>query len=161
MSENTPHGARADRSAPRDDVSPTELVVLKALWERGPSTVREVDELLRRDGKERAYTTISTLLQRLEAKGYVTTDTETTPHVFRAEVARSDLLVHRLRAIAEQLTDGAASPLVQCLVANERFSPEELARLRRLIEDGVEGEVPADDAPVDTPKPPRRRRGGK
>ena len=52
-------------------VSESEREVLKALWDHGPGTVREVARLLRESGRDWAYTTVMTLLGRLEAKGYV------------------------------------------------------------------------------------------
>ena len=58
----------AERPQP---VSEAELEVLKALWERGPGTVRELREALGPQGRGWAYTTVQTLLQRLEAKGCV------------------------------------------------------------------------------------------
>ena len=55
-------------------VSEAELEVLKALWDAGPSTVRTVNTALQHLGRRWAYTTVQTLLQRLEAKGYVASD---------------------------------------------------------------------------------------
>ena len=52
-------------------VSDAELGVLKALWERGPATVRDLRAHLEAQGRRWAYTTVQTLLQRLEAKGCV------------------------------------------------------------------------------------------
>ena len=51
-----------------------ELDLLKMLWEHGPGTVRTVNEVLQRQGRRWAYTTVLTLLSRLEAKGYATSD---------------------------------------------------------------------------------------
>ena len=142
--------SRRPRGSVESDVSRTELTVLEVLWERGPSTVRDVDTVLREQGTERAYTTVLTLLQRLQAKGWVTVDGTATPHVFAAAVSRDGLLQHRLEKVAEELTDGAASPLVQCLVENHRFTSEEIDHFRALLDD-MEGH--------DTgPKRQRRRR---
>ena len=114
-------------------VSEAELDVLKALWERGPGTVRELREALGRRGW--AYTTVQTLLQRLEAKGHVRSDKSGTAHVYRAAVTRARLLGQRLRDLADQLCGGAASPLLLALVEEGRFTPEEIQRLRRLLDE--------------------------
>ncbi|MHC5544593.1 BlaI/MecI/CopY family transcriptional regulator, partial [Singulisphaera rosea] len=63
-------------------LSEAEREVLRALWENGPGTVREINGFLERQGRHWAYTTVATLLQRLQSKGYVAGDTTTVPHVF-------------------------------------------------------------------------------
>lgn len=122
--------------APRKgDASETEMEVLKALWEHGAGTVREVDEHLRRDGRQWAYTTLQTLLNRLEAKGLVSIDKRTTPHVFRAAVTRDKLLGQRLKDLTRDLCGGAMAPLVRALVTEHRFTPEEIQHFRKLLDD--------------------------
>jgi predicted transcriptional regulator len=122
----------AERPQP---VSEAELEVLKALWECGPGTVRALKEALGRQGRGWAYTTVQTLLQRLEAKGHVRSDKGGPAHVYRAAVTRERLLGQRLRDLADQLCGGAASPLLLALVEAGRFTPEEIQRLRRLLDE--------------------------
>ncbi len=119
----------------RPAVSDTELEVLKALWEHGPSTVREAEAAVRRRGRRWAYTTVLTLLQRLQAKGYVRSDKSETAHVFAATVSRDKLLRQRLRELADELCKGTATPLVLALVEDHRFKPEEIAQFRRLLDE--------------------------
>ena len=124
----------------RAGLSEAEREVLKALWEHGPATVRQVNELLGSRGRRRAYTTVLTLLQRLQAKGYVSAAPGTSgsgAHVFRAAVSRAELLDQRLRDTADELCDGSAAPLLLALVQGSRLSAEELARLRRLIDEAA------------------------
>jgi predicted transcriptional regulator len=121
-------------AARQPPISETELDVLKVLWERGPATVREVNAVLRKRGRRYAYTTVLTLLQRLEAKGHVTSDKGALAHVFSAAVSRDGLLRRRLDELADELCDGTATPLVQALVQGHRFTPEEIAQLRRLLD---------------------------
>jgi predicted transcriptional regulator len=120
--------------ARRPGLSDAERGVLKALWDHGPGTIREINEVLARRGRRWAYTTVATLMQRLGAKRYVATDPSSVPHVYRAIVTRDQLLEGLLKDAAKELCDGRAAPLVLALVQGHRFSAEELARFRRLLD---------------------------
>lgn len=115
-------------------LSDAEREVLKVLWDHGPGTVRAINEELERRGRRWAYTTVATLLQRLAAKRFLVSDPSTIPHVYRATVTRDELLERRLKDAADELCDGQAAPLVLALVQGNRFSPEELARLRQMLD---------------------------
>ena len=121
-------------AARQPPISETELDVLKVLWEHGPATVRQVNAVLRRRGRRYAYTTVLTLLQRLEAKGHVTSDKGGVAHVFSAAVSRDGLLRRRLDELANELCDGTATPLVQALVEGHRLTPDDVEHLRRLLD---------------------------
>ena len=136
-------------------LSETELEVLKALWERGAGTVRELNELLGERGRRWAYTTVLTLLVRLEGKGYVSSDKRGLAHVFRPIVSRDKLLRQRLTHLAEDLCDGTATPLVQALVAGRRFSPREIEQFRHLLD---ELETRQEPAAARTPDKRKRKR---
>jgi BlaI family penicillinase repressor len=123
----------------RPPLSEAELEVLKVLWDEGEGTVRRVNEQLRRRGRRWAYTTVSTLLQRLLAKGYARSETgDGRAHVFYPVASREELLRDRLRALADQLCEGAPAPLVLALVEGHRFSAAEIARLRKLLDKAAE-----------------------
>jgi BlaI family penicillinase repressor len=115
-------------------ISAAEMEVLKVLWEQGPGTIREVKDVLRQQGKRWAHNTVWTLLQRLEAKGYVVPDKGGWAHVFRAAVSRDDLLRQRLEELATELCQGASGPLVLALVEGGRCTPEEIEQFRRLLD---------------------------
>lgn len=115
-------------------LSEAEVEVLKVLWELGPSPVREVNRELSARGRRWAYTTVSTLLLRLSTKGCVASDASAVPHVYRATVSREELVGRRLRAAADELCDGDATPLVLALVQRHRFTAEELARFQALLD---------------------------
>jgi predicted transcriptional regulator len=119
----------------RTPVSDAELEVLKELWTSGPATVRDVAAALRKRRRRLAYNTVLTLLTRLRDKGYVAADRRDTAHLFRAVVTRDDLLGSSLSALADRVCDGTASPLVLALVRGQRFSAEELAYFRKLLDD--------------------------
>jgi len=115
-------------------ISQTELEVLKSLWQHGAGTVREIDAALRRQGRRWAYTTVQTLLHRLERKGYVECDKSQIAHVFDAAMSRADFLRSQLDTLATDVCDGAAAPLVLALVEQQDFSDEEIARFRSLLD---------------------------
>jgi predicted transcriptional regulator len=114
-------------------ISASELDVMKVLWEQGPGTVREVLTVLRGQGRLWAQNTVGTLLQRLEAKGYVVSDKGGWAHVFRAAVTREDLLRRRLDELASDLCQGASGPLVLALVEGGRCTPEEIELFRKML----------------------------
>jgi len=126
-------------------LSAAELDVLKVLWEVGPSTVRQVNQRLDARGRRWAYTTVATLLQRLQAKGSVAVDASGSAHLFSASTSRNELLGHRLDALADQLCAGEPAPLLLALVQRgHKFSRDDIARFRRLLDEiEVDGDGPA------------------
>jgi BlaI family penicillinase repressor len=121
----------------RPGLSDAERDVLRVLWDHGPATVRQINQILVDRGRRWAYTTVATLLQRLAVKQYVASDPSTISHVYRAVVSRDELLERRLKDAADELCDGHTVPLVLALVQGSRFSAEELARVRRLLDEAV------------------------
>lgn len=130
-------------------ISETEQTVLKALWELGQGTVREILAALNAQGHGWAYTTAQTLLTRLVAKGYVAADRSGPAHVYRPAVSRGELLQQRLSDLAETFCEGTSSPLVLALVEGGQLTPQEIAQFRELL-DKLEAE-----------KPSRKKKGGK
>ncbi len=127
-------------SPERPPISETELEVLRALWEHGPGTVRDLDSLLRARRKRWAYTTVLTLLRRLCEKGYVKANKRGVAHVFRATISRERLVERRLADLASELCDGDTSPIVHALVKGRRFTSDEIQEFRELLDDLAEGE---------------------
>jgi BlaI family transcriptional regulator, penicillinase repressor len=121
----------ADRPAPSEQ----ELEVLKVLWDEGKGTVRAVAEILDGRGRRWGYTTVQTYLNRLRGKGHVASEPgqAALAHIYRAVSTREDLLRDRLQDLADQLCEGATTPLVLTLVEGHHFSDEEIARLRALL----------------------------
>lgn len=138
--------------AERPELSDAELEVLKRLWALGPSTVRAVHGAAAAGGRSWAYTTVQTLLNRLRDKGYAEAAAggAGTALVYRAIASRDDLLRDRLDELADRYCEGAPAPLVLALVQGRRLPPEEVARLRALLD--------AHDAPEDPPSRGRRDR---
>lgn len=111
-----------------------ELEMLRALWDEGPTNVRGVMNFLHQRGRKVAYTTVQTVLGRLEQKGFVESDKSALAYVYRAKVSRERLSRSRLNSLLDQLYDGAAGPLVLQLLRTQRLKPEEIDELHQLID---------------------------
>jgi BlaI family transcriptional regulator, penicillinase repressor len=116
------------------DVTEAELALLRALWERGPATIRQLVEAVYGEVGTSSYATVQKLLDRLESKGFVIRDRGGSTHVFSATVEREELIGRRLRAVADTLCDGSLAPLLSHLVREEALSNAERKELRDLIE---------------------------
>jgi BlaI family penicillinase repressor len=112
-----------------------ELSVLQSLWERGPSTIRQLADTLYPSGTEAHYATVQKLLERLEAKGCVSRDRASWAHVFQATIDRDELIGRRLQAVAEKLCGGSLTPLLTNLVRSKRLTPKERREIRRLMDE--------------------------
>jgi predicted transcriptional regulator len=129
------------RTAAPPGLSDSELAVIKVLWEQGASTVRELNDELSRRGRRWAYTTVQTLLTRLQQKGCVESDKGDTAHRYLPTVSRDELLQLRLGELETELCEGAATPLVHALVSSKRFTRDDIAHFRRLLDElEAEGE---------------------
>ncbi len=116
------------------ELGEAELEVLKTLWEQGPATVRDVLQQLHDRGRLVAYTTVQTLLTRLEQKGHVTSNKSELAFVYRAKLTRDRVTRSRLKTLVSQLYDGAAAPLVLQLIRMERFTKKEIEELQAMID---------------------------
>jgi len=116
------------------ELGDAELGILKVLWDHGPATVREVLTHLHEAGRRVAYTTVQTLLTRLENKGHVRSDKSEFAFVYRARLTRDRVTRSRLKTLVTQLYDGAAAPLVMQLIRHEQFTTKEIDQLHELIE---------------------------
>jgi BlaI family transcriptional regulator, penicillinase repressor len=119
---------------PNRDVTEAELALLQSLWDEGAATIRQLVERVYKQGGPSVYATVQKLLDRLEAKEFVTRDRTAPIHVFRAVVDRDDLIGRRLRAVADALCGGSLSPLLSHLVEGTGLSEQERHELRALIE---------------------------
>ena len=109
--------------------------MLRALWDLGPSRVREVRDHLAAGGERLAYNTVQTLLNRLVEKGQVRVDTRGAAHVYRAVARREKLYAARIRQLLHELFDGSAVPLISHLLRDGELDPGEREELRRLIDE--------------------------
>ena len=117
----------------RPDVTDAELTVLKALWDRGASSIRELTDLLYPEGGTAHYATVQKLLERLEAKACVRRRRRGRINMYSPVVEREALIARRLRETADKLCEGSLTPLLTQLVEGSDLSRDELAALRRLV----------------------------
>ena len=115
-----------------------ELAILRVLWERGPSTVRQVHEVLSRD-RPTAYTTALKLLQIMTEKGLVRRDDTDRSHVYHARLTEEQTQRQLVRDLMDRAFGGSAAKLVVQALAG-RASAEELSEIRKLIDARREGE---------------------
>ena len=119
-------------SAPRP--TDAELAILRILWERGPSTVRQVhDVLVSRDGPA-AYTTALKLLQIMTEKGLVRRDESDRTHVYHPRLSEEQTQRQLVRDLLDRAFGGSASKLVLQALNAKRATAEELGEIRKLIE---------------------------
>ena len=122
--------------APKDSgPNPTnaEFEILRVLWHRGPSTVREVHESLEGD-RQVGYTTVLKLLQIMAEKGLVTRDESARSHVYRAAVTEEATTRRMVSDLLDRAFEGSALRLVMQALAARPASREELQRIRALLD---------------------------
>jgi BlaI family penicillinase repressor len=116
-----------------------EFQVLGLLWDAAPLTVREVLERLP-DGKKRAYTSVLSVMQVMEKKGLLTrTRGEGLADQWSPAVRREETVRPVLRRLMDHLFAGRPSAVMQQLLEGGEVTREELARIRRLIDEAERG----------------------
>lgn len=109
-----------------------ELEVMQVLWERGPATVAEVRASL---ADEMAYTTVLTVLRRLEEKGYVGHEEEGRAHRYHPLIEPTQVRSSALERLTRKLFAGSRELLLTHLVSQERLSAREIRRLRKILDE--------------------------
>lgn len=116
------------------ETTKAEFNVLKALWQLKQGTVAEVrKELTARAGTEPAYTTVMTLLSRLDVKGLVRVDKTREPFVYKPRHKEASVLRDRLKQFIDTVFAGNASELLLQLVDDETISAQDLRRIEAKI----------------------------
>jgi BlaI family transcriptional regulator, penicillinase repressor len=118
------------------DVTDTELAILQILWDQGPSTRRQITDVLYPRGGPAQYATVQKLLERLEAKGFVTAKNRGQGVLtFTVSVDRDELISRKLQEMAEKLCGGSMTPLLMNLVRAQPLTDRQLDELRSFVED--------------------------
>lgn len=113
-----------------------ELQVLGTLWEHGPGTVRQVMERLS-DGKERAYTSVLSVMQVMQKKGLLTVADERDglAHIFKPQVSREQVAVPLLRGLVTRIFGGSTRTAMQHLLNAEAVDSSEIDAMRALLDE--------------------------
>jgi BlaI family transcriptional regulator, penicillinase repressor len=126
-------------------ITDAELRVLEDLWRRGDATIRNLRDALYPHGGNSKFATVQKLLSRLVAKGLVHRRKDEANWVFRAVVARDDLIGGELRRVADRLGGNSMAPLLTYLVETGELTAKEKAHLRKLLDEepGVKRRPPS------------------
>jgi len=120
-----------------NEIRPTdsELEILQLLWKQGPSTVREINDLLNTDqDKNTGYTTTLKIMQIMFEKGLVTRDDSQRTHIYTAAVREGKIQSALLDRFLNAAYKGSASKLALQLLGNHKTTPDELAAIKALID---------------------------
>ncbi|MDX6694426.1 MAG: hypothetical protein QOF02_2029 [Blastocatellia bacterium] len=119
------------RSTPRPTDS--ELDILRVLWRRGPSTVREVYETLNRK-RPTGYTTVLKMLQIMTEKQLVEREESQRAHVYEARLPQEQTQQQLVGDLLERAFDGSAKKLVMQALSSKKASSEDLTEIRELLD---------------------------
>lgn len=113
-------------------LSDLQLAIMNVLWTDGAAATADVHEKVNRE-KPLAYTTVATLLKRLEEKGVVSHKRDGRQFIYSAKIPRTAVRSQMLGGILKRLFQGDAVELVSHLVGNEDLSPADLERMQSLL----------------------------
>ena len=111
-----------------------ELAILRVLWDRGPSTVREVHDALS-GGRSVAYTTTLKTLQVMHQKGLTLRENHRGLHLHQARQPEQETLRRLVLDLVDRAFGGSTSKLVIQALSSRRASPEDLREIRRLLDE--------------------------
>ncbi len=127
--------------------SDLEMQILSVLWEKGASTARQVLEAMP-DGKQRAYTSILSVMQVMEKKGLLKHKKRGVAHVYSPAVSKRKIIQPFMHKVVNEVFGGKPSAVMQALLTETPVSDDELAQIRKLLEQAK------------TPKPAKTGKGG-
>ena len=123
----------------RISLAEREAQLMDLLWDHGPSTVNEVQSLLSDD---LAYTTVLTMLRKLEAKGYVGHEEEGRAHRYHALIDRTAAQEGALKALVSKLFKGSSDALLMHLVSREKLNAKQVQRIEEQLRKASRKEKP-------------------
>ena len=114
-----------------------ELAILQIVWNRGPSTVREVHTALR--SRRTGYTTTLKQMQVMTDKGLLKRNERFRSHVYEARIQREQTQLRMARSLLERAFDGSAKNLVLGALSSQKVSSSELAEIRSMLDEFEKG----------------------
>ncbi len=115
-----------------------ELAILGVLWQRGPSTVRQVFDALNAT-KKTGYTTVLKFMQIMTEKGLVSRDETPYAHVYQARLPQEQTQRTLVTDLLDRAFEGSMSGLVLQALSARKASPEELSEIRKILKDYERG----------------------
>jgi predicted transcriptional regulator len=115
-----------------------ELAILRVLWQRGPSTVREVHGALNAV-KRTGYTTVLKFMQIMTEKGLVTRDEAPYAHVYQARLPQQQAQRTLVADLLNRAFEGSMSGLVLQALSSRKATPKELSEIRKILRDYERG----------------------
>lgn len=115
-------------------ISGAESVVMDALWGRSPMTAEDITAQVAA-GRDWTEATVKTLLNRLLKKKAIAAEKDGRRYLYRPLVKRADYVQAESQGLLDRLFDGRLAPLVSHFSENRKLAPEDIAELKRLIED--------------------------
>lgn len=113
-------------------LGPLQLKIMKVLWEHQPATVAEVNGALEGNA-ELAYTTIATMLRKMELRGLVTHEIQGRTFLYRPAIAEVEVASSLADDLLDRVFEGSLSDMVSHLLSSREVSRDELGRLEKLI----------------------------
>ncbi len=111
-----------------------ELQIMNVVWEKGKATVHDVKDVLGQ-GRKPAYSTILTMMRKLEAKGYLEHDVDDRTYIYRPVVSQKVVRHGILGDILERLFEGSPSLLLNSLVEQKHINEKEFRKIQKLIKE--------------------------
>jgi BlaI family penicillinase repressor len=122
------------KNEPKVQPTPSELSILQVLWARGPSTVREIHDVLAEE-KDIGYTSTLKLLQIMTAKELVTRTEEQRAHVYSANQPAEKTKQQFANDVMHRVFEGSASQLMLHALSGKRGSKKDVDELRRMLDE--------------------------
>ena len=117
-----------------------EFQIMKVVWEKGSATVREVCETISQR-KPTAYTTVLTLMGILEEKGALSHTRLGRAYIYRPLLSSRQAVHNHLHDVITRIFDGNPEKMIENVLDHEIIDPEQLSKLRRLVEQRCQQEV--------------------
>jgi len=120
----------------REQRRPTdgEIEILRVLWERGPSTVREVHRTLE-ERRGAGYTTVLKLMQIMTDKGLVERDASVRPQIYRSTKSARQMQQRLVGDMLDRIFDGSPGEMVLRALSSRKTTADERDRIRRMLDD--------------------------
>jgi len=119
---------------PHPTLTPQELAIMKVVWRKEETTVRDVYEALQAT-RPVAYTTVMTMMRILQEKGYLTKATNDRAHVYRPAKPRQQVIGGMVRDFLDRVFDGASDALLVHLARDNKLTPKQRRIVRQLLEE--------------------------